>query len=112
MSTLKPNNPAAHLHELLSKLCRMPETNPAKSCLSQALFVSESDVVKLTKRIHEMAQLVDQIEDQLLAVPNLPSIELYRSWKPAVMAALGSVAFVGPLKQIKRHPERERRPRT
>jgi hypothetical protein len=93
------NNPAAHLLKLLGTLCNMPETDATRTAFSSVFMVPDSDVVRLTKRIAEMAELVDRIEDRLRSRPKIPADE-FLTWKPAVMGALGSVNLVGPLKSF------------
>jgi hypothetical protein len=99
---VQQNNPAACLHRLLEALCKMPDGDSGRKCFSQLLMVPETEPVRLLKRISGMAELVEDIERRVRAVPNLES-ELYLRWKPSVVKAFGVLSLAAPLKGFADH---------
>jgi hypothetical protein len=92
----KPNNPASRLHELLSKLVRIPKTNPCANSFAAILEVPSDNVLLLFERVARMAALAQRAREQVIASGD-PDADLFLEWLPQVERAFSTLSLPGAL---------------
>jgi hypothetical protein len=90
------NNPASRLHEILSKLVRIPKTNPCAISFAMILAVPPNNALLLFERIARMAALAQRAREQVLASGD-PDVDYFLKWLPQVETAFSTLALPGAL---------------
>lgn len=100
MAELRINNPAARLHEVLSKLLLKQKDNGKQAFgVFAEIFGVENPGLNQSQVLRQLGlllQLPQQAADAITAIPDR-NAELRLTWRPKVVAAFSQLNLVGPL---------------